>query len=303
MSQAHVDELFSAAYDGALTAEQRRSFDRHLAGCPACTAAFAELSTAVDALHELGPVAMPRPVQLPTGAPGRQRRSAPSWLRLPLSHPWASGLTGAAVAVAAAVTVLITPHLTGLNLSLGNPTTGLSRGSASQGSGASSASVPCAGCALAGPGVPVPAAACFATPVQGAHNGDAVPSDFNNREVQDDGTSTVVIATSVSSYSPGETVDVYARVVDDSNRAVDIPCTYLVPAAEAGTHAAGPDYEAPAAPGTALPSSQIAVDGGPLLQATIPATAAPGETLQIEVEVPAAGGQPAHEVALSIQVS
>lgn len=299
MSQAHVDELFSAAYDGTLTAEQSRGFDRHLAGCPACTAAFAELSTAVDALHELGPVPMPRLVQLPAGAPGQQRSSAPGWLRLPLRHPWASGLTGAAVAVAAAVTVLISPHLTGLNLPFGGPSNSLSSGRGS----ASTATLPCAGCALAEPAGQVPAAACLATPVQGAQNGAAVPSDFNNREVQDDGTSTAVIATSVSSYSPGETVDVYARVVDDSNRAVDIPCTYLVPAAEAGTHAAGPDYEAPAALGTALPSSQIAVDGGPLLQATIPATATPGETLQIEVEVPAAGGQPAHEVALSIQVT
>ena len=290
MSQAHVDELFSAAYDGALSAEQRRSFDRHIAGCPACTAAFAELSTAVDALHELGPVPMPRPVQLPAGAPGQQRRSAPGWLRLPLRHPWASGLTGAALAAAAAVTVLIAPHLT--------LAPSFSSGSASQ----AGRSLPAAPSPAP---LTVPVTGCTAVVIQGVQNAGAIPSGFNNHEVQDDGTSTVVLATPVSSYSPGETFDVYSRVVDDSTQAVEVPCTYLLPApaGQAGVHGAGPAEDSPVMPNTALPNPGMSADGGPLLQVTVPTAATPGETLQLAVAVPAIGGQPAHQVTLSIQVT
>ena len=83
MVSGHVLSLFSAAYDGELSQDARSGFDRHLGECSACAAAFAELTTAVDALREQPPARMPHPVRLPEGSPAPERR----WFGLPAWFP------------------------------------------------------------------------------------------------------------------------------------------------------------------------------------------------------------------------
>jgi len=154
MVSDHVEGLFSAAYDGELSGDARAAFDRHLAECSACAAAFAQLSTAADALRELGPARMPRPVRLPEGAPIPQRRL----VRLPARPSWGrglvAGLTAAgmvAVAGGIAAVVIVTRPNSGV----------VSRGSASYAEGggalpAGAVNVPAAGNPATCAGRPAP---------------------------------------------------------------------------------------------------------------------------------------------------
>ena len=99
----HVDSLLSAAYDGELRPDARAAFDRHLAECTACAAAFAELTTAVDALREQPTARMPHPVRLPEGSPLPERRWFEVPARLSQGRRLLTGLTAAGLVAAVAV--------------------------------------------------------------------------------------------------------------------------------------------------------------------------------------------------------
>jgi anti-sigma factor RsiW len=303
MVSRHVEALFSAAYDGELSPDARGAFDRHLAECPACAAAFAALTTAVDALREQPAARMPHPVRLPEGSPVPERR----WFGLPARIPrgrLVAGLSAAGVvAVAGVATALV---ISGGSLTRGTP----------QSASSSTASVPTAGAYagsegnvaalpnLAAPSVaPAPhSAACSAQSLGvSAASAEQIPDGFNNRDTQDDGTTTVVIATQASGYTPGETVDVYARLIDDGTRAVSLPCTLLI-GPEASRSGAAITVPATAAPAT--PAGALTYEGQPVLEVVVPGAAVAGETYQIVAQVPAAAGQTqGNQVSLTIQVT
>ncbi|MGO8687010.1 MAG: anti-sigma factor family protein [Candidatus Dormibacteria bacterium] len=297
---AHVDELFSAAYDGELDPGARAAFDRHLAGCPACAAGLARLTTAVDALRELGPARMPRSVRLPEGAPAAARRLVRWPLRLPRGRGLVAGLTAAGmVAVAGGVTALVvTRDLTPVRSSTSS---GVALPGAAAGGRAAIPAAPVASplpsaglLPLVGP-LGCPAEVLATSPASAAE----IPAGFNNHQTEDDGVTTVVLATPVLSYSPGETVDVYARLIDDGSQTVYLPCTFL----EGPVSATSSPTAVPAS-SAAVPAGGLSVDGQPLLQVQVPATAVAGDILEIAVEVPSAvEATPTVEGHLSIEVS
>ncbi|MGP8161897.1 MAG: anti-sigma factor family protein [Candidatus Dormibacteria bacterium] len=311
----HVEGLFSAAYDGELSGDARAAFDRHLAECSACAAAFAQLSTAADALRELGPARMPRPVRLPEGAPIPQRRL----VRLPARPSWGrglvAGLTAAgmvAVAGGIAAVVIVTRPNSGV----------VSRGSASYAEGggalpAGAVNVPAAGnpatcageaCSAAVPAPsPTPASehASVTCPAELQDTSAAAaaqpPAGFSNHVTQDNGTTTVVIATQAASFPPGQTVDIYARVIDDATGAVWLPCAYL-----AGPEA-GPSSGAEAAGGgttAATPVAGLNVGGVPVVEVVVPKLAVSGEAYEVVVEgLSGVGEVQPQQVSLSIEVT
>jgi hypothetical protein len=307
MVSKHVEGLFSAAYDGELSADARAAFDRHLAECPDCAAGFAQLTTAVDALRELGPARMPRPVRLPEGSPIPERRLARWPAQLPRGRGLVAGLAAAGmVAVAGGVTaVLVTRDLTPVRSSsaLAGPLS--PENAAGAGTAARAPSVSPPGASLAPQyEAPAPASEACAAPQPlgtGAASAAEIPAGFANRDTKDDGFTTVVLATQAGSFAPGATVDIYARLIDDSDGAVYLPCTLLegpVPSSPSSS------LTVPAFTPSATPLGGLTVDGQPLLEVTLPASAVAGETFQVVVAVPAGAGEAvASEVSLPIQVT
>jgi hypothetical protein len=298
----HVDQLFSAAYDGDLDAGARAAFDLHLAGCPACAAGFARLTTAVDALRELGPARMPRPVRLPEGAPAAARHLVRWPLRLPRGGRLVAGLTAAGmVAVAGGVTaVVVSRDLSPARSSSAlSPAAGL--GSEAVGGGADVPAAPggsTRSSATLQPLFQVPSLCSPEVLATSSTSAAQTPAGFNNHDTYDDGVTTVVLATPVLSYSPGETVDIYSRLIDDGSGTVYLPCTFL-----GGPLSASTSPTAVPASTAAMPVGDLSVDGQPLLQVEVPATAVAGDSFQIEVEVPSTSGSaPAFEGHLPIEV-
>jgi hypothetical protein len=302
----HVEALFSAVYDGELSPDARAAFDRHLGECSACAAAFAELTTAVDALREQPPARMPHPVRLPEGSPVPERRFLGLRSRIPQGRRLVAGLTAVGVVAAAGVAAALV--ITG----------GVLPGSTLH-SAASSGSPPMAGapgnaallpqraactaaCPTSEPLVPPTPAGCTSqTLMISAASAAQIPDGFNNRATHDDGVTDVILATPSSGYTPGETVDVYARLIVDSTGAVSLPCTLLA-GPEVGGSGAAVTVPATAAPAT--PAGALTYDGQPVLEVVVPTAATAGQTYQIVVEVPAGAGEAqAKAVTLSIQVT
>ena len=308
----HVERLFSAAYDGELSPQARAGFDRHLAECPACAAAFAELTTAVDVLREQAPARMPRPIRLPEGSPAAQPRLGGLFARPRWSHGLTGGLAAAgmvAVAGGVAAMVVIGPLQPGFDragagtafssaLGTGSshvPAAPEARGSVNVSNGCASG-----GCSAA-KAAPGTTAACSATALAiSASSAAEIPTGFNNNVTHDDGSTRVVIATQASSFTPRETVDIYARVIDDGTGAVYLPCTSLEAVVSGSTNSLALPLEAV----PATPAPEIAVGGEPVLQVTIPASAVAGQTYEIVVEVPVSAGEAqSSQVSLSIHVT
>ena len=301
----HVERLFSAAYDGELGPEARAGFDRHLAECPACAAGFARLTTAVDVLREQGSARMPRPVRLPEGSPVGRRRLAWLFARPRWSHGLSGGLAAAGmVAVAGGIAALV---VTGPL----QPGRVHARGEAgfSAALAPGSSEVPAAKGAAGGAGnspipqaaVPTAGATCSATALSvSATSAAEFPTGFNNRITNDDGSAEVVIATQVKDFTPGETVDVYARVIYDVTGAVYVPCTSLASGGPVHAGALGLS----GGPILASPAPGIVVGGGPVLKVTIPVSTTPDQPYEIVVDVPLSPGSTQdYQVPLSIQIT
>jgi hypothetical protein len=286
MSGAHVDRLLSDACDGALTAEQRVRFDRHLSACPRCSAAFAAMAAALDALHELGPAPMPRPVLLPEGRPAPAGGRLARWAGGLRRHRWVTSLAATGVAAAVAAAVVVAGRLPGpvAHPAVAPPSS--SPALAAPGSG-------CLGCQ----GVALPLLQCVVQPLPSpGPSPEKAPPGFTNAASEDDGSRRVVLATQASASAPGDTLDIYARVIDDATGAVGLPCVYL-------TGVTGAHPAQAALPQAATPAGRVTIDGVPVLEVTIPRAATRGETLELLAEVPAADGQPARQVTLPIQVT
>ena len=300
----HVEALFSAAYDGELSPDERAAFDRHLGECSACAAGFAELTTAVDALREQPPARMPHPVRLPEGSPVPERRFLGLPARLPQGRRLVASLTAVGVVAAAGVAAALV--ITGGFLpgsSLHSASTG---GSISEAAPAGNAAGPlrsstCTGGCFA-PEVIVPSTACASQTLSiSAASAAQIPDGFNNQATHDDGVTDVILATPSSDYTPGEIVDVYARLIVDSTGAVSLPCTLLAGPEVGGSGAA---VSVPATEAPATPAGALTYDGQPVLEVVVPTAATAGQTYQIVVEVPAGAGEAqAKQVTLSIQVT
>jgi hypothetical protein len=297
MVSGHVESLFSAAYDGELSPDARAAFDRHLGECSTCAAAFAELTTAVDALREQPTARMPHPVRLPEGSPGLEPRFAHRPMRLPRGRAIVAGLTAAGmVAVAGGVTAAVV-----LTRGAGPTRTYMAAPAVAPGSNAG------AGAAIHAPLASPQSASLLpelapllggltdcspkALPISKAEALE-IPVGFSNHATEDNGVSTGVVATQASSFVPGGTVDIYARLIDDSSHAVSLPCTVLV-GPQSSSSSPGDDFTM-AVP---TPVAGLTVDGQPLLQVTVPATAVAGQTYDILVAPPDA------VVILTIQIN
>jgi anti-sigma factor RsiW len=297
MGTRHLDELFSAAYDGTLAAAERRRYDEHLGACPRCAAAAEDFRRAVDAVRELPQARMPVRVVLPSTppVPARERRfgGLAALLRVPhLSPAWGAGVMAAAGV--AAVVVVVHGH---------------GGGGGSTSSASSSVPVPLAvgGASRKSAGMgncPLPLLQTSATPGVTAGGG---PAGFANRVAvrspQRPGQE-LVLATTSNHYAPGSQVLVFAALTTGGSgsgggtRAV-VPCVTLEPqqtvalirglgaddtvgsAGGAGT-GKGPAASSPPPTGFAYSAAPPAVNGG--------------------AQAPAASGVTLHGTALSPQL-
>jgi hypothetical protein len=314
MVSGHVESLFSAAYDGELSPDARAAFDRHLGECSPCAAAFAELTTAVDALREQPPARMSHPVRLPEGSPIPERRWFEVPARLSQGRRLLTGLTAAGLVAAAAVAaVVVVGHFNPGAAVRSSSSSSMSSGIAlapghAQSVGGSPGSNAAAGsCAESGcphPAVIAPAnpGACASTTLSiSAASAAQIPDGFNNRVTQDEGGTDVILAAPSFDYTPGETVDVYARLIDDSSGIVFLPCTILEGPVSGSSSAA---LEVPATAISATPAGTLTVGGQPVLKVVVPSTATAGQTYQIVIDVPASAGDPqAWQASIPIQVT
>jgi hypothetical protein len=161
----------------------------------------------------------------------------------------------------------------------------------------------CSAAVPAAPSTPLPASLTCPAELQDTSAAAAAqpPAGFSNHVTHDDGTTTVVIATQAFSFTPGQTVDIYARVINDTTGAVYLPCAYL-----AGPET-GPSGGAEAAAGgttAATPVAGLDVGGVPVVEVVVPKPALSGEAYEVVVEglSDLSKVQP-QQVSLSIEVT
>lgn len=319
MGSDHLDDVLAEAVDGLLDPVSARRVDAHLATCAACRRALDEQRGAVRLLREMPPARMPRPIVLPSCPPSVE----PSPGRSPVSSlgGWWAGLAGRAaglrrprpligllgvMAIATAAVVL--------GLRVGH------QGTASTASvpslGHRPARLPAAvttrsiGCTGGGYAVAVPA------------SGVAPPPQFSVATTVPSATGTLVLATERSTYHPGDTILVYARVVPGAGgtRTALVPCVSLVvergaparsgsavvdgsggpeasgpgPAVAGGGRGAGAS-SAPGPLGLAVPlvvaTPTQGADAVVLLELVVPPSVSPGSILDL-VALPPEGGEP-----------
>jgi hypothetical protein len=98
MNCERIEELFSSHFDGQLAADERTTFDTHLAGCVRCAAGWSEYRAAVEALRRCGTATTSPELQAATLAAVAQAALAGErrWRPLPLVL---ATLAGAAAAL------------------------------------------------------------------------------------------------------------------------------------------------------------------------------------------------------------
>jgi anti-sigma factor RsiW len=265
MGVRHVEELFSAAYDDALTPAERRRYDEHMATCPECKAAADDFRRAIDVVHAVPPAQMPVRVVLPSTPPqvARRRILLPALPRPRFTPAW--GATAMALAGVAAVVIVVRGHVGGPGAS----TTSLATNAGPGGARAAQAAV--GSC-------PMPLAVTSAAP--GAPS--TAPAGFSNRvtvSIPERPGQQLVLATTVNHVSPGSQVLVFSALTSSGSHAAVIPCVSLhglgaVAMAPNGTSA---DSAVAAGGPTAPPTAHggpVAPPGGPV-RSTTPAPAAP----------------------------
>jgi hypothetical protein len=314
-SRRHVDDLFTGALDGDLSPIDDARFHAHLQTCTDCSAAFAEFSATVEALHELPKARMARVVHLPSTPPVAERASRPR-IGLDWFNPGAllRRFPATAVAGAAAVVLVIVAlaHGSGVTspatAALSNPDVG--SGAVAQGS--------------------TPESSCT-TPT--AVTKSSPPANFSTAEVVTNaglpGVRLVLSASSLS-VTPGQRVSVYAQVsvpvataqapgatkVPQATRSV-LPCVSIgvgetdavIPTGSAGGTVAGSGTAPVAVPGAAptpvtVGSSAVPpAETAPVVSFEVPAGLAPGTELRVVASLPAGfdgPGTPALSATLTL---
>lgn len=288
----HVDALFTAAHDDDLSPIDEARFHAHLRACKDCSAAFAEFTATVEALHELPKAQMARVVHLPSTPPVAERSARPrislGWLNAGLLRRFpATAIAGAAAAV-----LIIVALVRG-----GGPMTTTSTPS-------SSGARPVAGA----PGVNAQDSAC--TPSIATITGSSPPAGFSQARVVTASNlpgARLVLATSSLSVKPGQSVLVFAQLsfpvaslvvpgesgVSPATRTVR-PCvsvgvggTGQILGVGSGA-GAGTTYPAAGAPPVASPAAlHQPPSTAPLLAFIVPAGLAPGTELHVVASIPA----------------
>lgn len=286
-ANAHLDDLFSAAYDDALGATVRQSFDTHLESCPRCNAGFDQFRASIDAVRAVPEARMPVPVRLPDGLPGPAVGPLGRlWRRVGPTNGRSFGLGVATAAAAAGAAVLL-----GINVAVPKTVQ-----QAALPNGSSGVSAPVGGTpgrvnngVVAAPQVPT--SVC---PLTVAGRGDnTVPAGFTNRTTVSNPQrphQELTIATASDRAAAGSTITVYARLsapttsIAPAHSSISAPPpTLFIPCLALRT--AGEPVSAPSpAVATSAPS------GLTEQQITIPAGLPPGTVLEIVGSVPA--GQP-----------
>jgi hypothetical protein len=228
MGARHVAEHFSAAYDGELSAAERRRYEEHLAACAECTAAAEQFRQAIDAVHAMPAAQMPQRVVLPSTPPqvepgrglgARLRELLPA---LRLTPAWGAGVMAAAGIVA--VVLVVHGHSGGgVNSTASAPLSDQQQvlgQNAAGGAARKSSPIGVGTC-------PLPQAVVTAQP--GAVAAD--PPGFANRVSVGDPKrpgQQLVLATTSGHYAPGSQVLVYAALTTPSGQhATVIPCVTL----------------------------------------------------------------------------
>jgi hypothetical protein len=332
MGERHVEELFSLAYDDALSDSERARFEAHLAHCEACAAALEEFRTAVDAVRALPAATMPVRVVLPATPPVAERRSLLPWLRLPRLGPaWGAGAM-AAVGIAAVV-IVVHAHGggAGSNATSGaKQATGLSQFGAADARSAGGAGNSVASCTSR--------VLSITTKAQAGSGG---PAGFANRvkvTIPQRPGQELVLATTSSHYTAGSEVLVFAALTTSTGQhAAVVPCVTLqgsstgyydqfstspasVPASRGGAGGGAPaaspnSFSVPnAAPhvadvplAIAIPTSQSIAGTLPVQVLTIPADIPKGTVLRLVALIPAGipgnSDAPPVEAVLTLEVS
>jgi hypothetical protein len=271
MGTRHVTELFSAAYDDALTPAERRRYDDHLAACTECAAEAERFRQAIDAVHALPAARMPQRVVLPATPPQPERRRLalplPAWLPRPTLTPaWSAGTLGAAAIVLAVVVVRATSGGgTSSTSALSQAPRDASPGAAHAAAGGNAGSAktaPRAGigtCPLPLAVVPQGAAAPSAPPGFATEVSATSPKRPGER---------LVIATTASHFAPGSQVLIYAALTSTGgDRTAVVPCVTLHDqgaVALGGPQGATADQGAPANPGmSSSPTGSAPQAGAP----------------------------------------
>jgi hypothetical protein len=299
MPPRHVDDLFSGAYDDALTERQREWFAEHLAGCAECRHGFALFQSSIDSVRALPPARMSIPVHLPSTPPVAEERPL---ARLRSLRPFrirpgmATGLAGAAAAVIVVV-ALTHQNSTSTHNSV---------------AGAGSAAIPAQSTAPA-------------CPLSATATSDAVPAGFDQRTTATEPGrpgQQLVLATTSAQVRAGSQLDIYAvltaplpaaaapaATVGKTASIAAVPCVTVTSALQSFAGAAAPSNNAPdasvhgplASPNTALRSGSP-----PLLSYTVPAGTPKGTVLRVTATVPAnypVEGDPPMTVELTLTVN
>jgi len=301
MPARHLDDLFSAAFEGELTDQERHLFDTHIAQCADCRSAFERFQLSVDAVRALPAARMPIPVHLPSTPPVAEQRPFARWRRPGFLrfHPGlATGLGAAAAAVIVAVA-----------LTHQGTTVSTSGAPANRGGGASA---------------PEAAGTNSNCPLAATAGSTTAPAGFSNVQTITDPQrpgQRLLIATSSDRVSPGSQVPIYsvltvprpaaaapgATGVSAASVAV-VPCITVTGNGQltrpAGGAAAAPAFATP----LTIQGTPYAADkatGPPLLYFTVPPGTAPGTVLHVTAQVPAdypQPGDPPFSVDLTITV-
>jgi anti-sigma factor RsiW len=221
MGARHVDELFSAAYDDALDASQRRRYEQHLGECEQCATAAAEFRTAIEAVRGLPVAQMPVRVVLPATPPvaergwrGRALGDLPAVLRRRMTP--AVGATVMGLAGIAAVVLVVHGHVGGGASNSVGSRPNVVLGAAGSG----------AGPALAVGTCPMPLAVTSGRP-----GTSGTPAGFANRvsvTLPQRPGEELVLATTSDHYAPGSQVLVYAALTTSSaTHAAVVPCVSM----------------------------------------------------------------------------
>ncbi|HEV7679782.1 MAG TPA: zf-HC2 domain-containing protein [Candidatus Dormibacteraeota bacterium] len=226
MGARHVDELFSAAYDDALDAAERRRYDQHLGDCEQCATAAAEFRVAMAAVRALPAAQMPVRVVLPATPPvaergrlGRGLAGMPALVRSRMTPAVGASLMG--LAGVAAVVLVVHGHGGGPSA---NATSAASAPNAQFGAagGAAAGALPAVHVGTC----PLPLAVTTAKP-----GTSGTPPGFANRvsvaTPQRPGQE-LVLATTGNHYAPGSQVLVYAALTTSSgSHAAVVPCVSM----------------------------------------------------------------------------
>jgi anti-sigma factor RsiW len=288
MPAAHLHQLFSAAYDNALSEQQAAQFEEHLRTCAECTSAYEAFRISIDAVRALPPARMPHPVHLPSASPVAELPSfATRMRRISRLRLFPGVATGLAAAAAAVIVVIAVSRGNGSSTSIGTSTANLRNPSGTT-----------ASCVM-----PL-AAPAAAPPAQYQHQVSAADPGRPGQQL--------VVATSTGAATAGSRLLVYAQlafplpVAGPANSAITpvaktgaVPCLSLTgsngtslspeplsaPSVVSGP--AGADALVPVRPNAGSAPTPVLSSDGQVLSFTIPPGTPRGTVLHVVASVPA----------------